>query len=80
MQTNWCNLFNWNSTITFQCCDNTDHKSEEITTNIILRLPVRDDDGEHITTLNDSVDKLFKDQIIVQDCEQCNSKRSIRRE
>ena len=36
MQTNWCNLFNWNSTITFECCDNSDHNSVEMTTNIIL--------------------------------------------
>ena len=36
MQTNWYNLFNWNSTITFECCADSDHKSEHITTNIII--------------------------------------------
>ena len=56
MQTNWYNLFNWNSTITFECCVDSDHKSEDITTNVILRLPLWDDDGRAITTLNDSVD------------------------
>ena len=45
MQTNWYNLFNWNSTITFECCVDSDHKSKDITTNVILRLPLYHDEG-----------------------------------
>ena len=72
MQTNWCNLFNWNSTITFQCCADSDHKSEDITTNVILRLLLCDDDGRAITALNDSVDQLFNySTIIHKNCEEC---------
>ena len=78
MQTNWYNLFKWNSTITYECCDNSDHKSQQMTTNRILRLPVMDDDRKPITSLNDSVDKLFKEELIERDCENCNSKRSIK--
>ena len=36
MQTYWCNLFKWNSTITYEYCNNSNHKSEEMTTNRIL--------------------------------------------
>ena len=36
MQTNWYNLFNFNSTITYECCNNSVHKSEDITSDIIL--------------------------------------------
>ncbi len=71
MQTNWYNLFNWDSIITYECCNNSDHKSKDITSNIILRLPVRDDDGRAIPTLNHSVDQLFKERIIHMNCEVC---------
>ena len=36
MQTNWYNLFNCNFIITYECCNNSDHKSQDITSNIIL--------------------------------------------
>ena len=39
-----------------------------------------DDDRNPIKSLNDSVDKLFKEEIIAKICEQYNRERSIRRE
>ena len=36
MQTNWYNLFNWDYIITYECCNNSDHKSKDITSNIIF--------------------------------------------
>ena len=36
MQTNWYNLFNCNFIITYECCNNSDHKSQDITSDIIL--------------------------------------------
>ena len=33
MQTYWCNLFKWNSTITYECCDNRSHESQQTDVN-----------------------------------------------
>ena len=71
MQTNWYNLFNWNSTITFEFCADSDHKSEQITTNIILQLPFHDDDGRAIIKMNHIVDHLCKETITHKYCEVC---------
>ncbi len=80
MQTNWYNLFNFNYTITHECCNNSDHRSKDITSNIILRLPVRDDDGRAIPTLNHSVDQLFKKRIIHKNCEVCGDNTRFKKE
>ena len=64
MRTNWYNMFNFQVTNTYECCTNSEHKSQNITSDIILQLPVRDDAGRAITSLNHSVDHLFKKTII----------------
>ena len=80
MQTNWYNLFNFNSIITYECCNNSVHKSEVITEpEPILRLPVKDDDGRAIKTLNDSVDELFKERIIHKNCEVCGDNTRLKK-
>ncbi len=80
VQTNWYNLFNWNSTITFECFVDSDHNSEDITTNVILQLQLYHDDGRAITTLNDSVDKLFNySTIIHKNCEDCSDNTRLKK-
>ena len=80
MQTNWDNLFTCNFIITYECCNNSNHKSQDITSDIILRLQVRDDAGRDITSLNQSVDHLFKETIIHKNCDVCSENTRLKKQ
>ena len=40
---------------------------------------MRDDDGRYITSFNESVDHLFKENIIYKNCEECGQNTTFRK-
>ena len=79
MQTNWYNLFNCNFITTYECCNNSNHKSQNISSNNILRLTVRDDAGGLIESLIESLEDLFKETIMDKNCDDCGKETRLKK-
>ena len=75
MQINWYNLFNSDFITTYECCNNSDHKIQELSSNYFLRLTVRDDHGCLIQSLEESLEDLFKETIMERNCYDCGEDR-----
>ena len=69
-----------NFIVTYKCCNKSDHKSQDITSNIILQLPVRDGAGRTITSLNHRGVHLFMETIIHKYCDMCGKNTRFKKQ
>ena len=72
LQKNFKDLFILEFTITFECSWHQ-HQSQQKKENIILELPVVDQEGHPILTLNEILKKHFEQEVIKKECDTCDS-------